>query len=895
MYRPDLLRASLLAALMAALPRVSASAQDGVPERPVRDVPAAPKRAFATRLGGVAPRMDGRLDDAVWAQARWFSDFVQKEPVEGAAPTERTEVGILYDDEAIYVGARMYAADPAAIQRVVGRRDVNGGLSEHIWISFDSYRDRRTAYSFGVTASGVRIDWYHPVDHEYRIDMSFDPVWDARAVVDSLGWTAELRIPFSQLRYRPDSVQQWGMNVDRWIPSRNEDVFWVPVPRNEVGWSSRMGDLVGIEGIRPPRRIELIPYTAANAVVATAPDAADPFDPDGRTAEARVGGDLKMGLGPNLTLEATVNPDFGQVEADPAVVNLSQFEVTFEERRPFFIEGSQLLRGDGPSYFYSRRIGAAPRGSADGDYVDRPTATTILTAAKLTGRLASGLSIGALGAVTGEEYARTYDAETGTHGSTPIAPLAGYGVMRLRQEFGPNASTVGAMVTAVRRDAAPGTPLGELLARQAVAGGVDWNLRFGRGMYEVNGFAGLSHVEGDSAAIDLLQRSSARYYQRPDQSYVTYDPSRRSLTGYTGLVGIRRNAGAHWLWNASVATESPGLELNDAGRMQTADGTSAQGSLTYREVRPSPRFRTWNVDLGASSEWSYGGVRQGTSASAEAEATWANNWSSSVVVRRGFGGLDERMTRGGPLMARLPSWGMSASLRSNFAATNQWRVGASGSRGDDGGWGASVSGGVTVRPGPRWTLALAPSLSWGTNTRQWVATVEDTAATDTYGARYVFAAVEQRQVSMQVRFNYAFAPDLTLEVYAEPFVASGRYRDWGELPAPRAGDLRVYGEAPGTSLVRNADGSVTVTDGAASFTIANEGFNSDYNVTSFRSNAVLRWEWRRGSTLYLVWQTDRGDDALRTDPARAADLFQGLHGEGTSFFAVKVSYWISVN
>jgi hypothetical protein len=601
-----------------------------------------------------------------------------------------------------------------------------------------------------------------------------------------------------------------------------------------------------------------------------------------------------VGLGPNLTLDAAVNPDFGQVEADPAVVNLSQFEVFFDERRPFFIEGSQLLRGDGPSYFYSRRIGAAPRGGADAECVDRPRATTILGAAKLTGRTGSGLSVAALTAVTGAEFARTWSADSG-FGRTRVAPLAGYGVMRVRQEFGPDASTVGAIVTAVRRDVSPGTPLGELLAREAVAGGVDWNLRFARGMYEFSGFAGASYVAGDSAAMDLLQRSSARYFQRPDQDYIAYDPSARSLAGFTALVRIAKNAGPHWLWRASLGTESPGLELNDLGRVQTADGHSAQGGITYREVRPSRLFRSWSIGVDGNSEWNYGGVRQGSNASLDVGVTWGNQWSSAVELRRGFGGLDERMTRGGPLMERLPSWGVSASLRSNFAATTQWRVSASANRGEDGGRSASASATLSLRPGPRWSLSLGPGLSAGTGTRQWVATIEDPAATATYGSRYVFATVDQRQVALQVRFNYAFAPDLTLELYAEPFAASGRYRRWGELPSPRRGDLRVYGEAPGTAVVRNGDGSVTVTDGATSFTIEDEGFNTDYDVTSFRTNAVLRWEWRPGSTLFLVWQVDRGDDAPRPAPARPRDLLRSLRGAGSSFLAVKVTYWLSAS
>jgi len=313
------------------------------------------KQVRAVRLQNTSIRLDGHLDDAAWTSASWITDFTQKIPHEGAPPTDSMRIAILYDGDAVYVGARMYSKDPTKIQAPLSRRD-NTSQAEHLWVSFDTYHDRRTAYSFGVTASGVRMDWYHATDNEHDGDAGFDPVWEAKAVIDSLGWTAEMRIPFSQLRFTDLPVQVWGFNADHWNPATSEDVFWIPVPSNRTGWSSYMGELVGIEGIKPTRRLELRPYAAGNSTITGGRDLRNPFD-DGRNLGARVGADLKMGLGPNITLDGTINPDFGQVEADPAVVNLSAFEVFFDEKRPFFTEGSRLLQGNGPSYFYSRRIG----------------------------------------------------------------------------------------------------------------------------------------------------------------------------------------------------------------------------------------------------------------------------------------------------------------------------------------------------------------------------------------------------------------------------------------------------------------------------------------------------------------------------------------------------------
>jgi hypothetical protein len=849
------------------------------------------KRAQAVHLRGAPPRIDGRIDDEVWRQAAFFSDFIQKEPVEGAMPSESTTVGILYDDEFLYIAARMYADSTDPIQRNVSRRDQGAVQSEHIWFSFDSYLDHRTAWSFGVTAAGVRIDWYHPADNEYNLDTSFDPVYDARAHVDSLGWTAELRIPFSQLRFRRQDEQVWGFNVDRWIPSKFEDDFWRPVPKNVTGWASYMGELVGISGIRPSRRIEAMPYAASNATVLSNPDPANPFDRTGRSLGVRAGGDLKAGIGPNLTVEATVNPDFGQVEADPAVVNLSAFEVFFDERRPFFIEGRQLLTGDGANYYYSRRIGAPPALSASGDYVDAPGAANILGAAKLTGRMGSGLSIGALAAVTARQWARTYDTATATFDRTQVAPASVYGVLRLRQEFGPNHSTAGLMLTAVRRDLAPGSPLAQLLDRQAVTGGVDWNLRFSRGWYELRGFAGFSTIAGDTGAIAFQQRSSRRYFQRPDQTYAGFDSTRTSLGGYTANVSLSKISGGHWRWGLYAGAESPGLELNDMGRISTADGLTGGASLTYREVRPGRWFYSYAASLSTNAEWNYAGERQFVEPRLDAGLTFHNQMNLNVSAFVTPRSQDERLTRGGPSMGTPWTWVTIAQLSSNFAAKTQWRARVYYERGEFADKVYRLSGALAFRPAPRWLVSATPNYLRSMAPRQYVTAVTDPSATATFGTRYVFSALDQSQWSMQLRLNYAFTPDLTLELYAEPFIASGRFSGHGELPAPRRYDLRVYGQAPGTAVIADSAGTLHVTDGASGFTVS----SLDFSTTSFRSNVVLRWEWRRGSTLYLVWQQNRGDTRSQADLVRIPDLFQGLRAAGDNFLAVKATYWLSAH
>jgi hypothetical protein len=848
---------------------------------------AAPVRQIeASTMGAERVDVDGRLTEAVWSQARFYSDFTQKDPVEGAAATVLTEVAFVYDDEALYIGARMTSRGRSDIWASTSRRD-NAGNSERLIVSLDSYHDSHTAYTFGVTATGVRFDYYHPSDNEFNRDYSFDPIWQAQARIDSTGWTAEMRIPFSQLRFNRQDSQVWGLNLNRYIPSRNEDLYWVLVPKNETGWSSRMGELVGISGVKPTRRLELVPYTAANSTVRGNRDPGNPFE-DHYNLTARAGGDIKMGLGTSLTLDATINPDFGQVEADPAEVNLSAVETVFNEKRPFFTEGANLLRGNGPFYFYSRRIGAAPRGSASGDFVDRPLATTILGATKITGRLSSGTSIGLLTAVTDREQARVYDLASGRTSMTPIAPRTGFGVLRLQQEFGPAASTIGLSATAVRRDVDPGSPLASIYTRDAYAGGVDWILRFKGGAYELSGAVGASRVSGDSTVMSSIQKNSAHYFQRPDQSYLHFDPALTTLSGYFGSLRFAKNAGRHWLYNVAFGAESPGWELNDAGRLGAADDIDASASLRYRENAPGKTLRSYSLAMFGFTGWDFGWLRQYRGLDFESGVTFLNFMTAQFSVEYYPRDNADNLTRGGPLMTVPQSWNVNGGLQSSFSSNTQWRVFGIYSQDELSGHLWRLSGSIQVKPSTRWQLSIDPGISREKNPLQYVDQLPNGPAA-TFGTRYIFGVVNRTTISSQVRLNYAFTPDFTLELYAEPFVASGQYSGLGELTRPRTNTLRRYGSDAST-IVQGSDGSFTVTDGSDQFTL-----DPNFNVLSFRSNVVLRWEWRPGSTLYMVWQQNRFGLEDPLSRARVGDLWSTLSAEGDNYFAVKVSYWLPVH
>jgi len=848
------------------------------------------KQLKVNKINPDPPRLDGFLDDEVWQHAEFTSEFFQKDPNEGEPAMHKTEVGFLFDESSLYIAARMYFENPDEIHAYVTRRD-KAGNSERIIISLDTFLDRRTAYTFGLTAGGSRFDYYHPSDRERHRESSFDPVWEGKAQLTDYGWSAEMQIPFSQLRFKNQDEQVWGVNINRWIPNTNEDLYWVLIRKDDTGWSSKFGELVGISGIQPSRRIELLPYSASSARYTSDTDPLDPFN-DGSKYDSRVGLDLKMGLGSNLTLDATVNPDFGQVEADPAVVNLSAFETFFRERRTFFIEGRQLFDNIGPTFFYSRRIGARPHGSPEADFVGTPDNSTIIGAAKITGRLNSGLSIGVLSAVTSREHADTFttvtDSTAEIRGKTEVEPLNGFGVVRLQQEFGASQSTVGLMLTGVKRDVSGGSALAEILNKQAYTGNLDWNLRFQGGKYVLSGFTGFSYINGDPLAIVSAQRSSARYYQRPDATHVRLDSSRTSLSGYAASIRFSKNSGEHWLWGGGTTFQSPALELNDAGILSGADGVSGWNYLTYRETKPGKLFREYSFDFSSVAQWNFEGIRTFGILDFFFNSTFKNFWNTSLHYHYVPQNQSWTATRGGPLMGTAASHHVMTRISNNRASNFNWRTRVSYIWNDLDGFDFSTSARFSFKPTDALELSLEPEYERERTARQYFDEFGN-GRDVTFGQRYVFSAIDRSTLSTQIRLNYAVTPDLSLELYAEPFAASGKRFDYGELLKPRSKDLRFYG-TDGTTITENDEG-FTVTDGADTFELENR----DFNVRSFRSNFVLRWEWRRGSTLFLVWQQDRFSSEEQGDFVTPGSLFDSLSARGDNFLALKVSYWLPVN
>jgi hypothetical protein len=820
--------------------------------------------------------MDGRLDEAAWSEASFRSDLQQKGKDRGFEPRVATRVALLFDDEALYVGAHMETDPESEPREILGRRD-EAGNSERILVSLDTYRDGQTAYTFGVTVAGVRVDHVHARDNEGWADKSFDPIWEARVSKNSTGWTAEMRIPFSQLRFTPGDQQVWGLNVRRWNPASFLNLYWVVIPYHETGWASRFGTLEGISGISGGAQAEITPYLLGRRSFLD-----KSLGVRDRSMQTRFGGDLKLGLGSNLTLDATINPDFGQVEADPARVNLTAFETFFPERRPFFLEGRELFRTRGPNWFYSRRVGSIPSSAAGAGRFETVENATILGGAKITGRLPSGASVAALGAVTGSE--RVPPPETGVGEPLEVAPRTTFAVARIQQETGANGSYFGLMGTVVDRSLTKDGWLARNLPHRAMTGGVDFVNRFGAGEYEIAGFVGGSQVTGSRDAMWLLQLSSAHYFQRPDAKHVEFDPKPTSLSGWAGGLKAGKISGAPWTWDAEISAASPGFEIRDAGSQKRSDRIDARAGVRY-EVRDSRGLlRNRSLGFALSSGWNFGGVRRFLSPSAFVSAVLGNLWNTSLEVGMNFPSQSDDLTRGGPLMETPRAWWGNAQVSSANSNRAWWSVEASGFKDDTGGWSASMSGGGGVLPRKWLELSLFAGGSSGDHSRQFLA-VMDEGPPETYGKRYVFSFLERTEFFAQVRTKVAFAPDAVLTLYAEPFTSSGRAHDFGELTAAGAQTLRTYG-TEGSTISRLEDGAHEVVDGEATLRIE----NYDFWVRSFRSSAVFRWEWRGGSSLFLIWQKNLWSFADRSRPTSAERLFHSVRDPGEDILVVKVSF-----
>lgn len=856
----------------------------------------------ATRLSG-SIKIDGKLDEPAWATAVPGTDFMQSYPNVGAKPTDPTEVRVLYDDDALYVGVRMFDSDPKSIAAQLARRDASGIYSDWLHVMLDSYRDRRTSFRFSVNPRGVQKDVLEYNDNNGE-DLNWDAVWEVATTVDSLGWTAEYRIPFSQLRFSsvPNGTERlWGFQVMRDVARRNERDSWSPWKQTDPGFVSLEGDLAGIVDIPTPRRLEIMPYVSGKLTRAPG----DPANPFYRSNDAKpsAGADLKYGLPNGLTLTATVNPDFGQVEVDPAVVNLSAYETFFPELRPFFVEGSNLFNigsiNGGPSYgsqqiFYSRRIGRPPERFPNGQFVDAPDATTILGAGKLTGKVGPW-SVGILNAVTSEENARVLDANN-RESSTAVEPLSNYFVGRVSHDFRGGNTIISLGGTAVNRDLTD-TVFKDLLRSSADVGSLDFEHRWAKQQWSMTGAFSESRINGSRSVIESAQTTSARYYQRPDADYLSVDTAANSLSGYSAKLGL--NKSGTWALSATAKAISPGFEVNDLGFMGRVDYLNFGSGASYNNYTPSKLLRSYSLFAGTNHAWNYGGNKIWTSYFNQVTLNLTNLWYVYAGTEYDPGAIDDRLTRGGPLGRQPTQYNLWTQIVTDSRKPVSYNLSTSYWSDVDHGYDKELSAGLDMRPSSSIHVTVTPSLSLFHNTIQYVRAANDPLATSTYGQRYVFGNIYQTTVSATTRVEWTLSPLLSFQLYAQPFASAGRFNGFKELATPATRSYLVYGRDNGSTISKVTDPTSGKTvsynvdpDGsgpAPAFSIG----NPDFRTHSLRGNAVVRWEYRPGSALFFVWQQERSDFLPFEGDFHASRDTREIFGRPSNVFLVKATYWFA--
>jgi hypothetical protein len=868
------MKKALFALLIALLGTLAAQAADA-------------KVYTAHHINPHAPQIDGRGDDPCWQKAEWSGGFTQSEPDCGAAPGEPTEFKVMYDDKHLYVLVRCHDGQAGNIVRQVSRRDEIDG--DYVAVLIDSYLDKRTALGFKVSAAGVKADVTLSGDANLQDD-TWDPIWDAAAAVDDRGWTTEMAIPFSQLRFASGEHVTFGLQVRRLLHRRQEISSWQHIPKEAPGFVSCFGVLDGLQGIRAQHQVELVPYAVAQ--VALSPrEAGNPFA-DGRSGALLGGLDGKIGLTSDLTLDFTVNPDFGQVEADPSVVNLTGYETFFQEKRPFFTEGKsildfQIMGGDGDfsmdNLFYSRRIGRAPRYEPEtgaGEHLDMPTATSILGAFKVTGKTRHGFSLGILDGLTARETAAV--SANGLLRDETVEPLTNYFMLRAQQDLNEGKTILGAMVTAVHRDV--NDPQLDFLHRQAYSGGFDLYHSWKDRRFYVAAKTVFSLVQGSVEAIDRTQRSSVHYFQRPDAGHLGYDPARTALGGWGGNLEFGRSAGSGVNWAGGLTWRSPGLELNDMGYLGRGDVAMAWGWAGYRIRKPTWILNQFNINFNAWQGYDFSGEPVFVGGNVNFWSQFRNYWSINLGVNRQGRNLSIGALRGGPALRFDPGWNVWGYLNSDPRKGLSGTLSGSIYRAEnDTRESGALSLTLAYRAGSRLSLRVAPGYSFNRNLRQYVATCAANGE-----SRYVLGEIEQNTYYMTLRLNYCITPDLSIQFYGQPFLSSGRYAGFSRVVSPRArsiGDqLRPF--APGEISLDAATGDYRVNEGGAGYSFA----DPDFSVLELRSNLVLRWEYRPGAAVYAVWSHGRSGDGDRGNIDLGDGFADLMRLPATNVFLVKFTY-----
>ncbi len=857
-----------------------------------------PKRIYTTKFLGQqqAPVIDGLLDDAGWNIVEWDGDFIEWRPDENTPPHQQTKFKIVYDKKNIYIAVKLYDKQPDSIVNRLSRRD--GFAGDWIEINFDSYHDLRTGFSFNVTSAGVKGDEFISANGN-NWDASWNPVWYAKTNIDAEGWTAEMKIPFSQLRFGKAKEQIWGLQLNRRIFRKEERSLWQRVPQDSPGWISELGELHGLIDLEPQKQLEIQPFTVTKADSYPREDG-NPFR-DGNDSELNGGLDAKIGITNDLTLDLTVNPDFGQVEADPSAIALDGFEVFFREQRPFFVENNNIFNyqfsrsnaGDtfgSDNLFFSRRIGRSPQGfpdTEDNEHIDQPTNTTILGAAKFSGKTKNGWSIGVLESITAKEYAdiaMVEDGEVIGRREEVVEPLTNYFVGRLQKDFNERNTFVGGIFTATNRNLPEHL---EFLHEAAYSGGLDFKHNWKNRTWYIGGNVVFSHVKGTKEAIQDTQNSFRHRFQRVGASYLDYDPERTSLTGTGGNIQFGKQAKGHWRFESGFTWRSPELELNDLGFQRLSDDLRHYTWVGYRTLKPFSIFRQLGLNYNHWSAWDFGGNHNLLQFNVNSWANFQNNWFGNLGIT--YVGINQSnfALRGGPRLRFSPSIFFWNNLGTDNRKKVRFNIGHNGNRSFDNSRNRyRVYFGIAYQPLNALRISLNPSYNHNSDKIQYVENVE----TDD-DIKYINATIDQRTLSASLRINYTINPNLTVQYWGQPFVSRGRYMNYKYITNPQASDFENRFEPiTDAQMSFDEDDQSYLIDEDLNGTTDYSFGKPDFSFVQFRSNLVVRWEYIPGSEVFLVWSQGVTGDGNPSNDLLANLDNQILGQEKENTFLIKATY-----
>ncbi len=847
------------------------------------------KICLAQKVQGEILKIDGKLDEAGWKLAYWDNGFTQYRPYDGRDAMQQTIFAILYDNNNLYVGMKMLDTSPDSIvQRLTRRDNVDGDVAG---VEIDSYSDNRTAFAFAVTAAGVKYDFLVSNDGNNE-DATWNPVWWAAASKDSLGWYAEMRIPLTQLRFGEKQEQDWGFQAVRYLFRKDETDLWQPISPKQAGFVSFFGRLKGITGIKPHKIADLMPYVVARTEqFEKEPD--NPFLSSGHKNNLSAGLDAKIGLTNYLTMDLTVNPDFGQVEADPSEVNLSTYETFFQEQRPFFIEGNNILNfglnfGDGDlsdeGLFYSRRIGRQPHYSPDlesGSYADIPEVTRILGAAKITGKTRDGWSIGVLESMTAKENAEVKG--NNINEKVAVEPFTNFAVGRLQKDFNEGNTYLGGMVTAVNRN------LREeqfyFLHKSAYSGGLDFVHKWDNKNWQFETSFYGSRVAGSTEAITRTQEAWTHLFQRPDANYLNYDTTRTSLSGYGGKI-VLGEYGGNWKFMGAVALKSPGLELNDVGYMRESNNILGCFWVGYHKQEPFSIFNNMYLNSDVWTNLNFGGDITSHGVEFSMSTTFKNYWNFNFNSNVNGQAISANALRGGPSLTVPGNYNVWAEIGSNEQKKLTVELGGYTNRGFIRSY--SQSQGIDLeigyRPLKMLKFSLAPEYNFSRSELQYI-TQEEISGKN----RYIFGTIKRNTLSASLRISFNLTPELSLQYWGQPFIASGKYSHFKRITNNMADDYT-------DRFKEYFPDEITYNSSSETYMVTENGFGGitfdqpDFNIKEFLSNMVLRWEYQPGSTLYIVWSQNRDSSVSDGSFEFGRDFGRLFDARAGNIFLVKLSY-----